>query len=249
MRLLRLAMLLCAVAHPLFAQQHVEKLLLPVVVAQPVPGAFGSLWMTQTTFFNKGAAPLFVGGLLSCHFEPCLSFLPAQTMLTTPPAPPLGVAFGKFLYVDADRKSDLAVNLRVFDISRQATSFGTEVPTVPESEAEIGAVELLGVTATAPFRALVRVYDFDPNDTHFVSVRVLRPGSSADELISSTTLQLKSDPDTLDFPGFGQIDVSAIAPFEKVVRVEIVPVTPGLRFWAMANITNNDTQHVSLVTP
>jgi hypothetical protein len=36
---------------------------------------------------------------------------------------------------------------------------------------------------------------------------------------------------------------------ERGLWIEIVPVTPGLRIWAMASATNNATQHVTLTTP
>ena len=31
--------------------------------------------------------------------------------------------------------------------------------------------------------------------------------------------------------------------------VEVVPITTGLRIWAMISVTNNDTQHVTLIAP
>jgi len=31
--------------------------------------------------------------------------------------------------------------------------------------------------------------------------------------------------------------------------VEIAPLTPGLRIWALLSVTNNDTQQVTIITP
>jgi hypothetical protein len=33
------------------------------------------------------------------------------------------------------------------------------------------------------------------------------------------------------------------------VRVEVTPLTEGLRFWTFVSITNNETQHVTTITP
>jgi hypothetical protein len=42
-------------------------------------------------------------------------------------------------------------------------------------------------------------------------------------------------------------------PFELAdvprVRVDVEAVSAGLRFWAFASVTNNATQHVTVVTP
>ena len=35
----------------------------------------------------------------------------------------------------------------------------------------------------------------------------------------------------------------------SLLRIEVTPVTPGLEFWTFVSITNNNTQHVTLVTP
>ena len=33
------------------------------------------------------------------------------------------------------------------------------------------------------------------------------------------------------------------------MRIEVVPLTPNLRFWAFVSITNNETQEVTIVSP
>ncbi|HET9866940.1 MAG TPA: hypothetical protein VFQ06_06585 [Nitrospira sp.] len=54
------------------------------------------------------------------------------------------------------------------------------------------------------------------------------------------------------FPFLGQVPNLQDLPelqAEDAVWMEIAPVTPGLRFWAMVSITNNDTQQVTIVAP
>ncbi len=33
------------------------------------------------------------------------------------------------------------------------------------------------------------------------------------------------------------------------LRIEITPITPGMKFWAFASVTHNVTQHVTTVLP
>ena len=34
-----------------------------------------------------------------------------------------------------------------------------------------------------------------------------------------------------------------------VMGVRVTPLTPGLRIWAFVSVTNNETQHVTTITP
>lgn len=44
--------------------------------------------------------------------------------------------------------------------------------------------------------------------------------------------------------------VSVIGPASSpFVRVEVEPLGEGARFWAFVSVTNNETQHVTLITP
>jgi hypothetical protein len=246
-----LVLLLCSASAALLAQQTFEKVLLPVVLPSPVPGAFGSVWKTQITFLNKGADPLFIANLFPCNFDPCLepSLPPDRTVALVPRMNSSPI--GKFLGIARSREQDLQIELRVFDASRTDTSFGTHIPVVPESAAQTGTVDLLGVPTTVPFRSLLRIYDFDPDDSHTVAVNLYRQAADlnqSDQLVATTTARLLAGP-YIDIPGYAEIDVSSTALGQSPVRVEIKPVTTGLRFWAMVSVTNNDTQHVTMITP
>ena len=52
---------------------------------------------------------------------------------------------------------------------------------------------------------------------------------------------------------YAQLDITDLLKLRKawpaVARVEIVPRTPGSRYWAFVSLTNNQTQLVTLVTP
>lgn len=52
-------------------------------------------------------------------------------------------------------------------------------------------------------------------------------------------------------PSFGmECNMSDHVPAEgQKVRIELEPVTPGLKYWAFLSITNNKTQHFYTVLP
>lgn len=143
------------------------------------------------------------------------------------------------------------MNLRIQDISRQSSTFGTEIPTIRASAAATKAIDLFMVPSDENFRSLLRVYDFDPAPGHAILVRLYKPtftltNPATDQLLSETTLNFQVPSDTFNYPGFTQMGIPAdVSP----VRVEIIPLTEGLRYWGFVSVTNNATQHVTLVTP
>ena len=104
------------------------------------------------------------------------------------------------------------------------------------------------------FRSLVRVYDFDPAPGHFVMIRPFKPDElqvKHDELLKEISVPLKIPISTEQNPGYAQLAVNGLPELSSngTVRIEVSPGTPGLRFWAFASVTNNETQHVTIVTP
>ncbi len=63
-----------------------------------------------------------------------------------------------------------------------------------------------------------------------------------------------SDPsgDVLTIPGFlelSQLDFIAPAGGFDRLRIDVLPVSPGTRIWAFVSVTNNETQHVTIIAP
>jgi Subtilase family. len=50
-----------------------QKILLPVVVERPLPGALGSLWSSQVEMYYGGdlPGPFVEGTAIPCYFDPC----------------------------------------------------------------------------------------------------------------------------------------------------------------------------------
>ena len=91
-----------------------------------------------------------------------------------------------------------------------------------------------------------------------VHVKYLDPGHFPAELLREEDLTLMNPFVTFD-PNRRQYYPSYVAvnDFQKdpvlgavpLLRIEVTPVTPGLRFWTFVSVTNNETQHVTLITP
>ena len=72
-----------------------------------------------------------------------------------------------------------------------------------------------------------------------------------DRLLAELIVPLRPAANRIDYPGYGEVNPAVIPGVSKdaLLRVEIVPLTAGLRYWAFASVTNNATQHVTTVTP
>jgi hypothetical protein len=242
-------MFLSAVSHAVAAQT--QKVLLPVVIEKPIPGAFGSIWSTDVSVLSRGNPSFVIGGVLICHTGQCNfgeNLVPNQTY-RQPPIPMAAGTLGKFAIVPSDRLQDVTIDLRVVDLSRTSTSRGTHVPVVPESAAARTPIELLAIATGAPFRSLLRIYDFDPDPSHSVLVTAFRDNDGGDLVLDRRTLAFRQPPDPSQYPGYAELDLSYLATTAPEVRIEVAPASDGLRFWAMVSTTNNDTQHVTITSP
>lgn len=237
------------------AAQADVKYLLPVSLVEPSPGAFGSLWVSEFTVFNRAKSDVEVALYRGCPIQ-CVVLVPSQGTMTAPPS--ISAAGGKngpgdFLVLSDFAAANLSLNLRIQDVSRQALTFGTSLPVIRETDALIAASQFLDVPTDDRFRQMLRVYDFDSSLAARVDVRLFAPDGT---LLAVGTLPLKTSlipEQRLRRPGYAEIGWLAasfpqIRAFERV-RVEVVPTTPGLRYWALVSVTNNETQHVTIIEP
>jgi hypothetical protein len=256
-RFLPVVLALIAAPSLLLGQATVtEKILLPVVISGQLQGAYGSLWETRLSLLNIGTAYLRVDGIANnCRVPPCVApFLaPNVTVVVQPDLPDGVIAPGYFLFVDASRDADLAAQLRVQDVSRQSETWGTEIPVIRESEARTSKVELLDIPVDNSFRSLARFYDFDPLGGHALRLRLFRTEPTEfpahDDLVLDTRILLQ--PLAAQGPGYAELSLWNLPqlPTSGRLRLEVIPETEGLRFWAIVSVTDNATQHVTILTP
>ena len=225
-----------------------ESVLLPVVFAGP--GAYDSRWVTEVLIENAGdeTVRLFrTPVLVLCPIpEGCLrDSLDPGEIATIDPRYPTG------LYVHASRGNELRYNVLVKDLSRQSEALGTEIPVVREDDWSASTVHLLNIPSDARFRTALRVYS-DSQTTLpaiVVPLRIYRMGSNV--ALVETAMPL-------DTAHNGQIPSTnwiadltrqlGILPGDPL-RIEIDPPLSKDRVWAFASITNNDTQHVTVISP
>jgi hypothetical protein len=231
-----------------------ERVLIPILINDVVPGANGSRWTTEVWAWNAGSEFLDVFGNFPVLFQPApptpppLHLVPDATQRIRALAQTEGG--GALLQVPRWPGRSLSFNARVTDVSRQASTWGTELPMVRES-AFSGAQYLVNVPGDQRFRVMLRIYTLDgPARVHVrgtvlsALIPILDPPIAGP--LVDVTLDVPAPPAGSFFPGYVQLPVGA---FGVPLQMTITSQNPEQKIWAFASVTNNDTQHVTLITP
>lgn len=262
-------LLFVAIVAPVSAQTSSNRFLVPAFNGNPgVQGANGSVWITELTVRNDGLAPVRIQNLLpGCHF-PCgnetfVDIPPNETGFIEPEGAFLGNGPGAIIEMGPGAADDLIFNLRVQDLSRQLSTWGTELAVVNESELLSGRSVLINIPAGEEFRHTLRVYEIDgATDAEFevflLAANPIFPGASIppqpDQVLGSKRFRLTSPPsgEADRSPAYLEIgnlnDIAEIGGAHRLV-VRVVPVNPNMRYWAFISVTNNETQHVTTILP
>lgn len=234
-----------------YADTTYETVLVPIVLAQPAPGAYGSLWTSALHVFADGADLHFK------QFDVCLAcapeyVVPANTTATLDIGLVPAVPSGRLIYLARDATTRAVFELRVSDLSRQSLTWGTELPVVREPSFRTDHVTLIAVPTDARFRVALRVYDVDAQPNSIFRVDMF--DEAAGNLLQTAQFGVTPSPE----PTSGRIpstleltDLRAMFPVitsAETVRVVVTPVNVS-RFWAFVSVTNNETQHVTTITP
>lgn len=199
--------------------------------------------------------------------------LPEQTIA---PQKPRSTA-GRLLYVEKN-KGD-ALHLQSWLMTEPVgapleAALWTALPVVRERDFRSGTVVFGGVpspyiysddpvfrTAAAQFRYLLRLYDVDLRGDVLLRVRIYeanlgppRPGTALLDTIVALSRREGTDPSQ---PYYAELPIDPLChPFSVhtpclggTMRIDIEPVTPGTRYWALLSLTSNFTQNVMLFWP
>jgi hypothetical protein len=229
-----------------------ERVLIPVI--HNGPGAFGSQWRTDVWLRNESDSIIPI------------MHTPAQAIGCVPPncnvplnpreSKQLGVQSapsGYFLHVARGSVDDLSVNAVFRDITQQERSLGEEMPVVRESEFITGKQSLLNIPSDFRFRTRLRVYGFRPEPGLTLTLPFAIYHLTGNDPLAQGAILLAPPADGIG-PAFGELhdidalfpQISGLGPF----RIELGPLeTADNRYWALASVTNNETQHVTLITP
>jgi hypothetical protein len=211
-----------------------EQILFPIF-SRPVFGAFNSEFHTVPVVWNKGTSPVsFYGSDLECYLinPPRGRFVPqtfrADQEFESTLLPDCSQSIGRVFWVT--KGAELAANLRVADVSRSATSHGTEIPVVRRAGFTTGRIALLGVPADPRFRITLRIYSLaqssDPvNIDGFNRQVFLTPGRDVFE------------------PSY-----AVVSDLPRTMRRVVITSSP-VPLWAFITVTNNETQHITTITP
>jgi IPT/TIG domain-containing protein len=220
-----------------------EPVLFPVAFSGP--GAYGSVWQTEIYLRNDNSfsltqsrsSPFNACRLFECEFR-----LGPNTTWTTG----LNTSIGFLDYIPRQAAPNVHFGILVRDLSRQAEALGTEIPVIREKDLFDHAFELLNVPGDPRFRVAVRIYDVASASL----VRMTISPLSGEEILVATMPQLSATA-----PGYFQIS-DLVAKYPQLagkgpLRIKIEPLSVGgpRTLWAFASITNNETQHVTTISP
>lgn len=220
-----------------------EKILLPVIFNGP--GAFGSNWVTEIALRNVndyGVEPWRPVGGSSV-------FVASKPLLFGSGNAPAGL----FVIVPRQAASRLAFHASVRDTSRADSEWATEIPVVRENQFSTAGVELLDIPVEPRFRTMIRIYsptNPPPQHASFVHVIVY---SLDDGITLRDVYPTLADPtgcsdavSCAEHASFASIaDLTAGLPPGRVG----IQIHGNVPLWAFASVTNNQTQHVTVVSP
>lgn len=220
------------------------RLLIPI--AGRALGAFGSDWRSDVTMHNASEEIVSPQGPTCNPFilAPCVPVIiyPHQTVHVT--LYPANGTPGAIVRVPRRLANDIDVQARVQDISRQAQTWGTAIPVVHETDFR-RVVRLHAVPTDSRFRDTLRIYGY----IHGGSTKVRIINEALNAVIASADVDLANYPDPNSYPPFAQI-ASLRDTFPQIAAFETVGVeVESDLVWAFVAVTNNETQHVTIIAP
>jgi IPT/TIG domain len=237
-------------------QEAFDGVLLPVFTA-PIPGAFGSEFRTdfRARLVRENRAQIY--GLRYPCIVTCIQTGDEPYVIDqqVPYADPTNVEPtgdpGTFLYLPKSEPGRVTMNLRAYDTSRSAENFGTEIPVVRTSDfaKNYDDITLIGVPSDARFRNTLRIYGYGDTGTQLTVTISNEVGA----VLSQRVVDLPPQ-ENIYRPGYVQLSDFPTGEGMLTVTIGVIvppisaPIPPPDR-WAFMSVTNNETQHITLITP
>ena len=242
------------------AMDNYTRYLVPIT-GEVISGANGSRWTGEFTLFNASAhtavipGPFSPPGILAPVIPMQAEILRRRTEKSVLYGS--GAGAGAFIHVPNPLADAVKKSLRVRDLSKNAASWGTEVPVVSVEETS-HFITLIDIPTDPQYRATLRVYHWEAG-TFGSEVSVYAP--DREEPIARYHLEARSGGTGFEgepplYPAYAQVDLltPAIRAAGPTIRVEIDDYAwrfspPPPQIWAFVSVTNNDTQQVTVITP
>jgi len=202
------------------------RFLVPIAVS--AQGALGSNWVSELSITNSSNEAITIAST---------TIAPNTTALVTLPNPNIGAFFN----VSRRLANSVTAGLRVHDTTRDADSWGTDIPVVPETQFRPSIV-LSHIPGDSRFRTLLRLYAFTSD---FANATVAIRDDATGALLSTQTVVLNN---------YAQVAIDPLANHPRL-RAEITTqiigasLQPPVPIWGFVAVTNNATQQVTTITP
>lgn len=242
------------------ALDEFEAVLVPIWYLGEIPGANGSRWEASFLIHNGHQVPLLPNADILSIDTYCPVTCPEFVLRVGRSTSPLLEVSNEspfpsaILHVHRTLVQNVAFQARTRDLSRQGSTWGTEVPVVRKSEiVPYATVRLLDVPVEDDFRVMLRLYGIV--DGGAAVVRIF--DSLSGDLLHEETVMLSTPASSLDpwsfhpkQPAYAQIpNLQDREELKEVDRVRIEMYGTAGMLWGMASVTHFDSQHVTLVTP
>lgn len=231
-----------------------EPVLIPVIYSGP--GAYGSSWDTEVVLRNENDYPLtlhsgsifYVGcSIVLCDLRP----QPHASVKLTHDAFRVQYPTGYIQFVPRQAAPKLHFGVLVRDLSRQAEAFGTEIPVIRESEIFDRPFELLNVPTDSRFRVGLRLYGLGGAAYPHITIWSSDAYTPLISPLVSTDMQLSTIASGLfagTRPAYAQIS-DLVGAYPQLIGKGPLRIVIDRGGWAFVTVTNNETQHVTTITP
>lgn len=258
-RLLLVALALFSVTSVRAQTTNYEKILVPVYFPNPIPGAYGSQWESSLWIRNEDTQEVRILTICNILCPPNNGFDLAPGESSKNPGllqsgAPIPRPGGFVLAIPVGAR--IRVKMHSQDTTRQSQTWGTEIPTVHHDDFLSGTTSLLPVPTDDRFRVMLRLYTRDENATarfrvRFYALDDARRRGHSEPLLAETEVTgstaTRIDPGYAELAAIGQTFPAVAA--RDLIRVEVQPLDPAAIYYAFITVTNNETQHITTVTP
>jgi hypothetical protein len=222
---------------------------------ETIGGAHGTVWIGQLWAANDSSEDIWVP---LCEWSNCPGFLKARSQRKidfTDDFPRRGelIDGGALLYVPSRVADRVSFSSRVLEVTRRAQPTGFAVPVVRATEFFDAPVVLPGIPAGPGIRSSLRIYDPSGHEGGtFLVELIVGAGRST---IASLEVTLAAGTFFAGLPmspAFAAVhDLENLVPGgvpDEVFHVKITPMSGSDKYWTFASVTDNETQHVLIIT-
>jgi hypothetical protein len=232
-----------------------QQVLVPLAFAagKTVAGAQGTVWIGEVWATNESSEDIQTLQSQQCQLGCPDPQLPAKSQRAIALQTGALIDAGAFLYVPENLLADVSFSARVLEVTRRAQPTGFAVPVVRESDYFRTPVMFPGIPAGAAVRSSLRIYDASSQGGRvFLVDMVDENGSTLASVPVTLSDGTSSGPISLT-PSYAAVhDVENVLASDTGARelfhLRISPMRDVGPYWAFVSVTDNETQHVLVIT-